>query len=354
MILTEEQKSKLSRDYEKNPLKRGERIVEQDLRYTYLYLNLTDEDLKDVFHKSKFYIQQCRYFYKIYKTKEQIQQKRCKTNLQKYGCKTLFEDKIVREQIKQTIKQKYDVNNVMQNEKIKEKFRQTSLQKYGTEHPFQNKNVQQKYKETCENNNGCEWNLQCLNIQQKIKQTNLEKYGVCNVMKNKDIQQKHKQTCLQRYGVDNYTKSNLYNGKQTTYKAYETKKKNKTINISKQEKLVYDKLIFKFPNLQYQYRCEKYPFLCDFYIPILDLFMECNFHWTHGNEPFNENNIQHQKILQKWKEKTIISKFYQNAVDVWTIKDPLKRQTAKDNNLNWIEFFTFKEFENWYNQRKES
>ena len=30
-------------------------------------------------------------------------------------------------------------------------------------------------------------------------------------------------------------------------------------------------------------------------------------------------------------------------------KDPLKRKTAKENNLNWIEFFSMKEFENWYN-----
>ena len=32
-------------------------------------------------------------------------------------------------------------------------------------------------------------------------------------------------------------------------------------------------------------------------------------------------------------------------------KNPLKRQTAKQNNLNWMEFFTIKEIENWLKQR---
>lgn len=31
-----------------------------------------------------------------------------------------------------------------------------------------------------------------------------------------------------------------------------------------------------------QYRDPRYPFFCDFYVRSLDLFVECNFHWTHG------------------------------------------------------------------------
>ena len=39
---------------------------------------------------------------------------------------------------------------------------------------------------------------------------------------------------------------------------------------------------------------------------------------------------------------------YLAAINVWTARDPLKRKTARKNNLNWIEFFTIKEFENWF------
>ena len=39
---------------------------------------------------------------------------------------------------------------------------------------------------------------------------------------------------------------------------------------------------------------------------------------------------------------------YKNAINVWTIRDPLKRKTAKDNGLNWLEFFTIKKFMKWY------
>ena len=30
---------------------------------------------------------------------------------------------------------------------------------------------------------------------------------------------------------------------------------------------------------------DRYPFACDFYISSLDLFIECNYHWTHGGKP---------------------------------------------------------------------
>lgn len=49
------------------------------------------------------------------------------------------------------------------------------------------------------------------------------------------------------------------------------------------------------------------------------------------------------------KEKAKKSKFYENAINVWTQRDVRKRNVAKENNLNWLEFFSLKEFNNWYN-----
>lgn len=44
-------------------------------------------------------------------------------------------------------------------------------------------------------------------------------------------------------------------------------------------------------------------------------------------------------------------KIYNIAINTWTIRDPLKRQTAKDNSLNWLEFWTFDEFMKWYEKQ---
>ena len=88
--------------------------------------------------------------------------------------------------------------------------------------------------------------------------------------------------------------------------------------------------------------------MCDLYIVDLDLYIELNFHWSHGNKPYIENDIECEDQLKKWKEKSLNSKFYMNAIETWTFRDPLKRKTAKDNNLNWIEFFNMNEFEKWF------
>lgn len=36
-----------------------------------------------------------------------------------------------------------------------------------------------------------------------------------------------------------------------------------------------------------------------------------------------------------------------DAINCWTVRDVLKRNTAKQNNLNYLEFFTILELENW-------
>ena len=78
----------------------------------------------------------------------------------------------------------------------------------------------------------------------------------------------------------------------------------------------------------------------DFYIPLIDKFIEVQGNWTHGGEPFDANNSLHQEILQKWKKKAESSLYYQIAVQVWTVTDPEKRKWAKDNNLDWEEIFS--------------
>ena len=67
--------------------------------------------------------------------------------------------------------------------------------------------------------------------------------------------------------------------------------------------------------------------------------------WTHGLHPFDKDNKNDIEILNKWEIKAETSKFYRSAIKNWTISDPLKRQTAKNNNLNYLEIFSIKKEE---------
>ena len=87
-----------------------------------------------------------------------------------------------------------------------------------------------------------------------------------------------------------------------------------------------------------QYRSDDYPFACDFYLPDKDLYIEINAHWTHGGHPFDSTNKDDLLLIEQWKLKN--TKFYDNAIETWTVRDVLKRETAKNNKLNYLEVFT--------------
>lgn len=170
---------------------------------------------------------------------------------------------------------------------------------------------------------------------------------IANWSEEKRIEvRKHHQEGLQR--------KSLEERKAIIQKGLETKRKNKSFNTSKDELLIEKLLKEKFKTVQVQYKSELYPFRCDFYIEDIDTYIEYQGYWHHGKDgksilgPYDMNNKEHQKILQKWQKKAEISKYYQIAVNVWTVRDPLKRQTAKENGLKWLEFFTINEFMMWY------
>ena len=77
----------------------------------------------------------------------------------------------------------------------------------------------------------------------------------------------------------------------------------------------------------------------------MDLFIECNFHWTHNNHIFNQFSKEDQKILYDLQHKE--SKYYKNAIITWTIRDPLKYKVAKENKLNYKIFWNLEELINW-------
>ena len=162
-------------------------------------------------------------------------------------------------------------------------------------------------------------------------------------------QQSSKHHLQQQYGVDNvfqlpYVQAKLDAKKeQTQAHRNATKRKNKTFKASMQEDKVYQLLCEKFGenDVIRQYRSEKYPFNCDFYIKSINIYIECNFSWTHGGHWFDESSEEDQKMLQKWKDKG--TKYYDNAIETWTVRDMKKRKYAEKNKLKYVVLWTFDE-----------
>ena len=120
-------------------------------------------------------------------------------------------------------------------------------------------------------------------------------------------------------------------------KEYLTKKKNNSFNTSTVEKELYEQLLKENVNktIYRNYKCDRYPYYCDFYILEDDLFIELNAHWTHGGKPFDPEDENCLVQLSLWKEKAKTSKFYEQAIETWTRRDVEKAECAKQNNLNY-------------------
>lgn len=131
--------------------------------------------------------------------------------------------------------------------------------------------------------------------------------------------------------------SDLHKSKEFQIKLNNTKRNNNTFNTSNAEEQYYLYLVSVYgkENIIRQYRDDRYPFSCDFYIKSEDKFIELNLHWTHGGHPYNKNCQQdaERKLFLELKSKT--SNYYKNALYVWTDLDVRKQNIAKANHLNY-------------------
>ena len=275
---------------------------------------------------------------------KECQKRREETNFERYGYSCQFGNKEILDKAKQTIISKYNVDNVFKLKEIREKSYKTKLEKYGNKH-YHN---QEKIKQTCLERYNSTSPLGNKEIWEQTRKHTIEKYGAAY---NKE---KYNDTMLTKYGVKWFTQTkkliDAAQSKEAKEKQYKTKKKNNSFNTSKIESKSYIFLKNKYPDVINQYKSDLYPFNCDFYIPSLDLYIECNYHWTHGGHPYNENNKNDIETLNKWKEKD--TKFYANAITTWTIRDVNKRNIAKQNKLNYIEFWNIEELKIWINNGK--
>lgn len=226
------------------------------------------------------------------------------------------------------------------SKKIYEKVKQTCLKRYGADNVFKLKKIQDK----CCDSKMKKYGDPYYSNREKNKQTCIERYGVDNPMKNKDIISKFNNTMLSKYGVKwamnseqllkKLSKSLIKAHIEGKYDMSGKKKKPSKIELDFQNYLIQNNI-----NFEFQYRSEKYPYLCDFYIPDYDLYIEIQGNWTHGRHQYTGDNDD-LNILNEWKNKN--SPFYDNAIYVWTILDVKKRDIAKNNNLNYLEIYSIK------------
>lgn len=265
-------------------------------------------------------------------------EKNKKTCLEKYGVEYPMQNKDIYEKVKKTCLKKYGVDNVFKSQIYQDKAKSTKLEKYGDEHYTNIEKTKQtmmmRYNKSSylETDEISELRHSGAN-NEKVKKTCLERYGVEHYSQSDDWKDKNKKTCLERYGVERYVYTDEYKNK-----VYETKKINKTFNISNIETILIDYFNQNNINYKYQYKSDKYPFMCDFYFPDSDAYVEIQGNWTHGDHPYDPNDENDLKILEKWENKN--TKYYKNAIHVWTISDPHKRTVALENDIKFIEIFS--------------
>ena len=242
-----------------------------------------------------------------------VTEKRNKTNIERYGSSNPSTSKVIKEKIKRTNLQKYGVENVFGNKKIQEKIKQTIFKKYGVSSLLSNLDdvhVENLTEEQAFNIN---------KVKEKIRTTNFKKYGAKSYAQSQEFK------TLYSLNINDYIR-----------KQYETKKHNNSFNISKKEDKIFNIIQVQYPNVKRQVKTFEYPYAADFFIEELDMYIEYNGTWTHGTHPFDKTNKNDIEQVLFYKNKSINSKYYKNAIYTWTILDVKKLHMIKQNNIKML------------------
>lgn len=298
-------------------------------------------------------------------------------NLETYGVEWTTQLESTKEKARNTMQRLYGVNSAMQSEQLRQKHRESVKAHYGVEYPSQSKEIQEKTKQTCIETYGvlapilvkethekamkAAWTEEA---REKRKNTCIEKYNVPVVCNSKEIQEKTytkeankkrsintKKTLLDKYNVEcgyqipavREKALSKTHSEEAELKRIKTRAENN--NISSAEKLFIKLSSLNNIEIIYQYYSEQYPFICDFYLPDKNLYIEINVFWTHGGHWFS-NNIDDKNQLLEWKSKN--TDFYNNAIYTWTDLDVRKRKIANENNLNYVVLWKLSDIEEWF------
>lgn len=244
-------------------------------------------------------------------------------------------------------------SKILQNRSAEEKKKSANKRKSTCQERYGDPtyNNSKKYKETCLKVYGTESPFAAESVKQKIS----DKYQAKSDEEKKAIYTKRQETLdnksdeekklIGQRHRDAYMLKSDEEKAEIKHKSYLTKKKNHSFKVSKTEDLCYEQLLSIYPDAKHGYKSVQYPFVCDLYVPSKDLYIELNFHWTHGGHQYNKQ--QDSTILANWIEKSKTSKYFRNAIHTWTIRDIHKLKVAKQNNINLLVFYNKSEFDTW-------
>lgn len=242
---------------------------------------------------------------------------------------------------RETMQERYGVTNAFEKEVFsgfasdeaiqagRVKRTATMLERYGVEHPNQNPAIRDK-------------------MMVARDATNLERYGSVNAMQNPTVAAKsadvRQRVMLQRYG-----RKNSVEVKAIRDKIFDARKKNKTLNTSNAEQALGVMLREKFGEADVLHNVvvdERYPYRVDYYIKSLDLFIELNGDKCHNDHWFDPCSKRDAQIVRAWTENAErlerdgqVRSRYRKYIRTWTVTDVAKRQSAHDNDLNYLVFW---------------
>lgn len=153
----------------------------------YIDKNRSAKAIADDFGVSKKTILKYLRKYNIKKDKEAVVLAMNTTFNAKYGEKR----ESLNEKRKKTNLEKYGTEFPTQNKTVREKIRETNLQRYGTEEVFSSKIIRKKIEDTCFQRYGAKTNLMLKEYRDKAKETCIKKYGTEYAQQCKEYKEEH-------------------------------------------------------------------------------------------------------------------------------------------------------------------
>ena len=217
----------------------------------------------------------------------------------KYGyrlyCSRKCAELYIKNRVEEACINKYGVKSTFQLKEVKEKRKKTFLEKYGVENPAQN-----------------------IEIKEKIKQTCINLYGVDNYTKTNEYKLKTKNTCLEKYGVENPFQSNVCMHNARKRYLYDNKQFDSSWELAYYIWLKDHNIDFEYHSIsiEYTYNNKKHYYFPDFKIKN-ELYEIKADYFLDKNK--NLKNVYKTDNKEKLLEKTKCMK--NNNVKILTYKD---------------------------------
>ena len=144
--------------------------------------------------------------YKCSQDNPATREKKCETNLQRFG----VENNSQIEGHAERCKAARDRMSKERRELVQERRKNTCLRRFGAEHFSQTKEYREKVAATNMENFGVPFASQSEEVKSRMANTFLSKYGVDNPLKLDSVREKVKKTCQERYNVEWFQQSELF------------------------------------------------------------------------------------------------------------------------------------------------